>query len=64
MYWKGMVRMDRPRCLLCGRDFPTGLHIMGCFLCFPCEKQLMRTAACQMAKPARQRLLQLYTTRG
>lgn len=30
------------KCILCGRSFPTGLHIMGCLICFPCEKRLLR----------------------
>ena len=30
------------RCILCGRAFPTGLHILGCLICFPCEKRLLR----------------------
>ena len=29
------------KCILCGRPFPTGLHIMGCLICFPCEKRLL-----------------------
>ncbi len=56
--------MNEPRCLLCGRDFPTGLQIMGCFLCFPCEKRLMHTAASGLPRPARRRLLTLYSPRG
>ncbi len=56
--------MNRHCCLLCGQPYPTGLSIMGCFLCFPCEKRLMRSAAAQVPRQTRNRLLQLYTSRG
>ena len=28
-------------CILCGKKYPTGLHILGCLICFPCEKQML-----------------------
>ena len=59
-----MVPVKQPRCLLCGREYPAGLNIMGCFLCFPCEKRLMHTAACGLPRPTRNRLLTLYNPRG
>lgn len=33
--------MKKDVCILCGRVFPTGLNVMGCFICFPCEKELL-----------------------
>ena len=48
--------MIQQRCLLCGREYPTGLHVMGCLLCFPCEKRLLRG----LIPRRRKRLLKLY----
>lgn len=48
--------MEEQKCILCGRAFPTGLHIMGCLLCFPCEKRLLSGAL----PPRRRRLCRLY----
>ncbi|MBE5802419.1 MAG: hypothetical protein E7319_09065 [Clostridiales bacterium] len=61
-----MVHMNQQHCLLCGRDFPTGLQIMGCFLCFHCEKRLVRMAeeGTLPAAPERRKLLTLYCHRG
>ncbi len=47
--------MPYEKCILCGRAFPTGLHIMGCLICFPCEKRLLRGAV-----PTGKRLCRLY----
>ncbi len=33
--------MRQNTCILCGRAYPTGLMIMGCLICFPCEKRLL-----------------------
>ncbi|MBR1584341.1 MAG: hypothetical protein IJ662_02225 [Clostridia bacterium] len=30
-------------CIVCGEAFPLGLHVMGCLICFPCEKRLLRS---------------------
>ena len=49
--------MKEDRCILCGRAFPTGLHIMGCLICFPCEKQLLSGAG---SSRRRKRLCALY----
>lgn len=59
-----MVPVKQPRCLLCGREYPAGLNIMGCFLCFPCEKQLLQTPAIRLPRQRRNRLFTLYCTRG
>lgn len=56
--------MTKPHCLLCGREYPTGLSIMGCFLCFPCEKHLRSMAAAQVPTQTRNKLFTLYCTRG
>ncbi len=29
------------RCIVCGKAYPAGLHILGCLICFPCEKRLL-----------------------
>ena len=42
--------MQKDTCLLCGRAYPAGLHILGCLICFPCEQRLLRGAV-----PASQR---------
>ena len=49
--------MKGETCILCGRAFPAGLHILGCLICFPCEKRLMRLAA---PPEKRRRLCRLY----
>lgn len=33
--------MENERCILCGRPYPAGLSVMGCLICFPCEKALL-----------------------
>ena len=33
--------MKEDACILCGRTFPAGLHVMGCLICFPCEKRML-----------------------
>ena len=49
--------MKEETCILCGRTFPTGLNILGCLICFPCEKKLL----CGHLSPARRkRLCRLY----
>lgn len=32
-------------CIVCGQPFPAGLHVMGCLICFPCEKRLLWSIA-------------------
>ena len=34
--------MKEEICIICRRPFPLGLHIMGCMICFPCERRLVR----------------------
>lgn len=35
------ILLDHQRCIICGQPFKTGLSVMGCFICFPCEKMLL-----------------------
>lgn len=49
--------MKEETCLLCGRAFPLGLHVMGCLICFPCEKRLLHSA---VTPRRRRRLCRLY----
>lgn len=53
--------MKQQKCLLCGQEYPTGLHVMGCLLCFPCEKRLLNATVISLPKrAARLRLMRLY----
>ena len=36
--------MQIEHCILCGRATPAGLAILGCLICFPCEKKLLQNA--------------------
>ena len=49
--------MENPKCMLCGRPYPTGLNILGCFLCFECEKRLLRPGAAHRLAPMKRRRL-------
>ena len=49
--------MQENACILCGRAFPTGLHIMGCLICFPCEKRMLWN---ELPPRRRRRLPRLY----
>lgn len=53
--------MLEDKCILCGRPYPAGLHILGCLICFPCEKKLIRGA---MPLRRRRRLLRIYQEAG
>ena len=49
--------MKEDSCILCGQAYPAGLHVMGCLICFPCEKRLLWGGA----SPGRRRgLCRLY----
>ena len=50
--------MKEEKCILCGKAFPTGLQIMGCLICFPCEKKLVRSI---LPPRHRRRLCRIYT---
>ena len=49
--------MKEDSCILCGQAFPAGLHVLGCLICFPCEKRLLWGEAPAMY---RRRLRRLY----
>ncbi len=59
---KGWIMMNQQKCLLCGQEYPTGLHVMGCLICFPCEKRLLSAPVAELPRRGkRRRLLRLYT---
>ncbi len=33
--------MEKEKCMLCGQAAAAGLHVLGCLICFPCEKRLV-----------------------
>ena len=45
------------RCIVCGKAYPAGLHILGCLICFPCEKKLLENRVFPFR---RRRLTKLY----
>ena len=53
--------MKEDKCILCGRAFPTGLHVMGCLICFPCEKRLLGPC---VPDTGRRGLARLYVSAG
>ncbi len=53
--------MNEDTCILCRHPAALGLHIMGCLICFSCEKKLIRCAA---PPSRRRRLLRLYRPAG
>jgi hypothetical protein len=56
--------MKQQRCLLCGQEYPTGLNVMGCLLCFPCEQKLLAQATLSISRRKRHQLLRLYGMQG
>ena len=53
--------MEENACMLCRRPAALGLHIMGCVICFSCEKKLVKSA---VPPPRRRKLLRLYRPAG
>ncbi len=53
--------MNKDTCILCHRPAALGLHILGCLICFPCEKKLVNSA---LPPRRRSRLLRLYRPAG
>lgn len=52
------------RCLLCGRGISrAGLHVMGCLICFPCERGFFTRETAPIPRPVRLRLNRLYRER-
>lgn len=37
--------MEKEKCILCGEASAAGLHVLGCLICFPCEKRLVHGLA-------------------
>lgn len=52
--------MKQQQCLLCGQEYSTGLNVMGCLLCFPCERKLLSGTAAEINRRKRLNLLRLY----
>ncbi len=52
--------MKQQKCLLCGHEYPAGLNIMGCLICFPCEKRILCEAEETRYRAAPRALLRLY----
>ena len=58
---EGNPAMKKDACILCRRPAALGLHIMGCVICFSCEKKLVKSAV----PPLRRRqMLRLYRPAG
>ena len=53
--------MKEDTCILCRRPAALGLHIMGCVICFSCEKRLISSA---VPPRRRRRLIRLYQSAG
>ncbi|MBE5779868.1 MAG: hypothetical protein E7331_11145 [Clostridiales bacterium] len=52
------------KCLLCGVEASTGLQIMGCLICFRCEKRLVSSVrGGALLREKRLRLNRLYPCR-
>ncbi len=56
--------MKQQQCLLCGQEYSTGLNVMGCLLCFPCERKLLSATATNINRRRRLNLLRLYGPQG
>ncbi len=53
--------MKEETCILCRRPATLGLHIMGCLICFSCEKKLVHGTVPPLH---RRRLMKLYRPAG
>lgn len=49
--------MTSEKCILCNKEFPTGLNILGCFICFPCEQKLLKPNVASTMRRAKRRRL-------
>ena len=58
---EGNPVMKEDTCILCRRPAALGLHIMGCLICFSCEKKLVKRAVHPLR---RRRLMKLYRPAG
>ena len=58
---EGKSAMKEETCILCRRPAALGLHIMGCLICFSCEKKLVHSSISPLR---RRRLLKLYRPAG
>lgn len=53
--------MKEDTCILCHRPTALGLHIMGCVICFSCEKRLVHGS---IPRLRRRGLMKLYRPAG
>ncbi|MBR2053516.1 MAG: hypothetical protein IJ968_01330 [Clostridia bacterium] len=51
--------MEKDRCILCGEPYSTGLHVMGCLICFPCERRLLHGS---ISRQNGRKLKQIYAS--
>lgn len=51
--------MEKEKCILCGQPTAAGLQVMGCTICFPCERRLLMDT---MPQPVRRKLKQIYAS--
>lgn len=51
--------MEKDKCILCGEPYPTGLQVMGCLICFPCERKLLGNT---LPQQTRRKLKQIYVS--
>lgn len=49
--------MEKDKCILCGRACSAGLQVMGCVICFPCERRLVRGSC---GGKRRRRLMRIF----
>ena len=56
--------MQPQKCIVCGQTYSTGLHVLGCLICFPCEKKLLRPCAALSLPRRRRRALARWYTLG
>lgn len=60
-YWvrREVQEMEKEKCILCGQPTAAGLQVMGCTICFPCERRLLMDT---MPQPVRRKLKQIYAS--
>ncbi len=53
--------MNEDACMLCGKTHTAGLHVLGCMICFQCEKMLLKSCAARSLNESVRRLSRLFT---
>lgn len=54
---EGKSAMKEENCILCRRPAALGLHVMGCLICFSCERKLVHSSISPLR---RRRLMKFY----